>query len=280
MRTPSCTSPTIPPLEENELALADLQLQMVTPMFGGGVEAGKLNEDNLIRPSSIRGHLRFWWRASNAARFETLKGLHAEETRLWGTAADDANPEVGNAAIRIQVMDVGKREKGTTFPHDDPQAPKYVLFPFYPQDHGNTPAQDGRIGVTFRLRVSVSPLLRGVTKTECLEAARQALWAWIVFGGIGARTRRGCGTLRCIDGQELPLTASQFQPPRDLWSAADWIGRAIAELPGDDSACPGFPSLAGCRVVINDHEASHLDAWLRAVAPFETFLQGRGVGRN
>lgn len=30
-----------------------------------------------------------------------------------------------------------------------------------------------------------------------------AIWAWINFGGIGARTRRGCGALYCLDPLDL-----------------------------------------------------------------------------
>lgn len=35
-------------------------IEVITPLFGGGVEAGKNDPITLIRPSSIRGHLRFW----------------------------------------------------------------------------------------------------------------------------------------------------------------------------------------------------------------------------
>jgi len=34
-------------------------IQVITPIFGGGTEAGVNDPVTLIRPSSIRGHLRF-----------------------------------------------------------------------------------------------------------------------------------------------------------------------------------------------------------------------------
>jgi CRISPR-associated protein Cmr1 len=57
-----------------------------------------------------------------------------------------------------------------------------------------------------------------------------ALWAWETFGGVGARTRRGFGALRClgIEGQ-MPLNL----PPNPQHVKA-WIAQGLEEhvLPG------------------------------------------------
>src|SRR5690606_1007733 len=60
------------------------EIELITPMFGGGVETGK-NDDSLpIRLTAIRGQLQFWWRATVGAQYTTLADLRAFETRVWG----------------------------------------------------------------------------------------------------------------------------------------------------------------------------------------------------
>lgn len=59
-------------------------LQLVTPMFGGGVEAGKPDPVTLIRRSAIRGHLRFWWRATCGADSTSARDLKQRKTEIFG----------------------------------------------------------------------------------------------------------------------------------------------------------------------------------------------------
>lgn len=41
-----------------------LTCRFVSPVFGGGAEPKKVDERSPVRASSIRGQLRFWWRAT------------------------------------------------------------------------------------------------------------------------------------------------------------------------------------------------------------------------
>jgi hypothetical protein len=90
-----------------------------------------------------------------------------------------------------------------------------------------------------------------------------ALWAWLTYGGLGARTRRGFGQLACTGVRgELPggWTHADLLPPRDIdgWAA---LGECAlpATLPGhgalgwgallpkptpEDEPLPEFPTLA------------------------------------
>lgn len=36
--------------------------ELITPMYGGGVKAGRVDCKMPIRASALRGQLRFWWR--------------------------------------------------------------------------------------------------------------------------------------------------------------------------------------------------------------------------
>ena len=37
-------------------------IKLITPMYGGRIVAGVVDEEMPVRVTSIRGHLRFWWR--------------------------------------------------------------------------------------------------------------------------------------------------------------------------------------------------------------------------
>ena len=67
-----------------DLNIKIYRIQVITPIFGGGVKAGKNDSVTPIRPSSIRGHLRFWWRAICRAKFETADQLFDREGEIWG----------------------------------------------------------------------------------------------------------------------------------------------------------------------------------------------------
>src|SRR5262245_51634695 len=58
--------------------------EIVTPMFMGGADPKRSCE---LRVPSIKGALRFRWRALAWSRFEgQLKDIHKEEARLFGSA--------------------------------------------------------------------------------------------------------------------------------------------------------------------------------------------------
>ena len=57
--------PECPPKPKPALVAVHLyQIELITPMFGGGVVAGTVDTGFPIRPTAIRGHLRYWWRLS------------------------------------------------------------------------------------------------------------------------------------------------------------------------------------------------------------------------
>jgi CRISPR type III-B/RAMP module RAMP protein Cmr1 len=93
-----------------------LELQLITPMFGGGYKAREVDTVQPIRPAAIRGHLRFWWRATAGAQFgrvddphKAVTELYKVETELWGGASKKDNPAVGKVAIQVQTRSPGEK---------------------------------------------------------------------------------------------------------------------------------------------------------------------------
>jgi len=67
----------------NDLAVS---LEIVTPILGGGYRARTPDDVDHIRVPTVRGQLRFWWRALSAGRFEKSTSLHV------GEATEDPSP--------------------------------------------------------------------------------------------------------------------------------------------------------------------------------------------
>ena len=84
--------------------------EIVTPMFLGGASSIELAD--AIRPPSVKGALRFWWRAlqwnnyyqkTNQDEALALTRLHAHEARLFGHAANDRNLSQGQACFLLRT---------------------------------------------------------------------------------------------------------------------------------------------------------------------------------
>ncbi|MGO8673544.1 MAG: type III-B CRISPR module RAMP protein Cmr1 [Capsulimonadaceae bacterium] len=198
-----------PPWSEDEPSRSEtwtLSLTTITPMFGGSAVAREVG-DPPIRAASIRGHLRFWWRATAGAGYTDPQELYKAESRLWG---DTEKP--GEVVVRVAVTSAGRPALLRDYlpsrpsPKFGPEA-GYFVFPFN-EDNDNSIA-DGRKDVKFTLLISTSA---GPMQDE----VRRAVHAWLTFGGVGARTRRGCGSLMCEDKAWLPKSKSDAEYFRRL----------------------------------------------------------------
>jgi CRISPR-associated protein Cmr1 len=226
----------------------ELELRLITPMFGGGYKAREVDPLLPIRPAAIRGHLRFWWRATAGARYATVEELHKAETELWGGASTKDNPAFGKVAIQVHILSAG--EKASYSQVAPPSKPEdgplhgYFLFPFREQREQNIPAAVGRRQVSFQLRLTLDASLSEAQRA----GVRTALKAWIAFGGVGARTRRGCGALTVLGNN-----ANQWLPPTQ--GLAQWLG-----MPRDAASDHDWTTLAGARGIVVP-TASPEEAW-------------------
>ena len=239
----------------------ELELRLITPMFGGGYKAREVDDMQPIRPAAIRGHLRFWWRATAGARYARVEELHKAETELWGGASKKDNPAVGKVALQVHILSAG--EKASYSQVAPPSKPKdgplhgYFLFPFQEQKKQNIPAAVGRRQVSFQLRLTLDASLSEAQRA----GVRTALKAWIAFGGVGARTRRGCGALTVLGNN-----ANQWLPPTQ--GLAEWL-----EMPRDAASDHDWTTLAGARGFITLTKNAE-DAWCKLGSFWERFRRG------
>lgn len=252
------------PLRWKEQLPDERRYRFLTYVFGGGVKVrGHEKHGDAVTPvrvASIRGQLRFWWRACNPSRCETVEELRQREGEIWGTTSQASKVEITVISQPPRPHEVPVYEynaKGNLIPCQGMREIAYGAFPLQPSrdDQKKKGAQPwvlfdyGR--AVFSLRFTYPDSLR--------DDVTAALWAWETFGGLGGRTRRGFGAVARVDGPEK-LDPSRYR---------------------ENPRIPGVPSLHHARFVTSRRTSnSALDAWKDGLGLLQKIRQGRGFGRN
>jgi CRISPR-associated protein Cmr1 len=198
--------------------------RLITPLFGGGVEPGWHDPVSVVRATSIRGQLRFWWRAICGGRYASLPELYRAEGELWGSAARDKDDNSGPGLVQVEVIPLQPRKKDDERLHDvyttdkgrkrarprrNTRVHPYVSFPLQPSQEEAEHISENEIK---RVRHDVEFDLR-LSYPQGNDAVEAALWAWETFGGVGGRTRRGFGAIALIARGKDANSVQPVAPP-------------------------------------------------------------------
>lgn len=168
-------------------------------MYGGGVEAGKFDCSLPIRPSALRGQLRFWWRLLNGAG-QTPQDIFSAESSLWG-GISGKGPQASQVTVQVKAEPVENRQLAEKSNAD---VPDYALILDSVKDLALL-----RPGYKFELTLHFNRKVTPPQRDQVIEALR---W-WASIAGVGSRTRRGLGAVRVTgDTAELkPVSAEEVQ---------------------------------------------------------------------
>jgi CRISPR-associated protein Cmr1 len=212
------------PAKDDNLIVQTREYELITPLFGGGVEPGQCDDLTPIRGTEIRGHLRFWWRATQGGRFgDSLDDMRKAEAALWGAASTPKVPAQSKVQIRILSAEHGSsvkpfkvelNDRGRPVPKErrESNVPAYVAFPLQPDRkeaegiwHGRAKLAEVRRCIRFQLEITFP--------SDNSVEVHAALWAWENFGGVGGRTRRGFGALHLVSvkGNPIPFLVKMGQ---------------------------------------------------------------------
>lgn len=240
--------------------------EFLTPVFGGGVrvEGARKHADPVtaVRAPSIRGQLRFWWRAVNPRGCATPEALRRAEAEVFGAASEQV---AGVLDVAVTEQPASRRDLQVLLQGDKFKAEAgmeslaYGAFPLRDPDfarHGVLHEYRGAWSVVFRYR------------EEIRDDVDAALWAWAHFGGLGGRTRRGFGAIRQVEGAALLTIEAGW---------ARWI-----ERPGRPNSSP-WPVLPANRAralaVMTTAFRSGVDAQKELLKSLRYLRQGK-AGRN
>jgi len=235
------------------------EIELITPMVGGGATAGVVDLDFPIRPTAIRGHLRHWWRLVRG--YSLGEGMWRREEEVFGST-EFPSP----VTVSVTPLTERKDRKLLAIRSISPTSSRgYVLFP-------SIDKKQDLLDTGFRFRVGVSCcnetelLQRRTAQNRSRKPSEQlpptitpitdeidaALKAWVLFGGVGARTRRGCGSLRVFkESKTMFLSVS----PNEL------LMQVLRQMPTE------------FQVFQAKSQQSHLQAWDLVIELLKKFRQ-------
>jgi CRISPR-associated protein Cmr1 len=239
---------------------------VVTLLHGGGTRAGEDDHPQTperrpdaitpVRGTAVRGQLRFWWRAIHGCLLPSLKEMRTREDVLWGRSAQTID-DVASGPGRVSIAIRQSKKMSNVLVADLRN----------PQDRPEGIGQGLRYGAfasknLTRLSdaITITVTVKGDDATD-REQVEDALQAWLFFGGVGGRTRRGFGALAEVDGKvDVRTFLAGFNKPTTLRDV---------------------PTLHGATVAFGPHlrdkaEAAHRDA----VDALRRFRQKPGFARS
>lgn len=188
-------------------------LEFITPCFCAGANQEKAE----IRAPSIRGQLRWWFRA--------LGGTREQEGDVFGTVAGTKGK---SSAIVVRVANL---ERGPDW--QPPQLGHNTRFGYiwyFATVAGNRKrwCAEGNLppGSRFELKI----IHRRPLSESNAKLLRNSVDAFLCFGALGMRSRRGMGAFRCVnvgfgadrlDEAEQHLLTSRFAVKRYPFSFGD-----------------------------------------------------------
>jgi len=188
-----------------------VSLETVTPLFLGGADPRGEPE---LRAASVRGALRFWLRALLGGRLgdQDLDALRKAESAVFGSTGS-ASPVV----IRVRHGSLKKQPFSQLAAFG--RGISYLFFAA--RGTKQEPERSAIVaGTPFELEFSERMGAATAESGEALQQAYMALWLLTHLGGLGARSRRGAGSLQAIKAEEisgdLPSLIVQANSPSEL----------------------------------------------------------------
>ncbi len=195
------------------------ELQVSAPLIMSGHTS--LEKGDSLRPSAIKGALRFWWRALQWPQFrerhasdqEALKALHQAEADLFGAAAGESGKQ-SKVLLRLgpgQKLDAQAFSKGQDLSKSHPGA-------VYLMGQGQHQRNNGSLcaGLQSSAPMSLRLSWRADTlKDDEQDGLVRAVMALGLLGSVGARARKGFGSLSLqaltLNKQPLPVPANRAE---------------------------------------------------------------------
>ncbi|GAB4330031.1 MAG: hypothetical protein Kow0069_37690 [Promethearchaeota archaeon] len=235
-----------------------VELETLTPLVNRGVDGTNLGPEG-VRASTVRGQLRWWFRVLVGAHV-SLEEMRALESLAFGSASRRGVvstevrllPGAGGTPAAPKRWEYHDWYEGMKEPKKLDQARERVKYLFYPmRGPGMKPSRENRGGSEYEywepgLRFELAfrfcnkafeanrgklgencALLKRLEFDDCEKLVGCAAWCLVFLGGVGARTRRGAGSLAVTrrEGLEFPFAPEGEGKGENAPSASEGEGK-------------------------------------------------------
>ena len=244
------------------MQIIEADYNIVTPMFIGG---GDKQEAPEIRPPSIKGALRFWWRAlqwgdclnsQNQDVSAALIELHKQEAVLFGAAAKDEAYGQGKVLLKVKVSKVG----GLKFTHNkSPRSPSQAyllgqgLYHFKKYDLHASITANQSFKVVLKLHDDVDA-----------SSIKKALLLFGLLGGLGSRARRGWGSvaIKALSYTNTEKQIEQISIPHNKETFKHCLSELLTNIP---TSLPPFTAFSQLTQIHISEESTNAEGLLTSV---------------
>jgi len=249
-----------------------IEIEMLTPVYGNGVDGGMLDLARPFQAKSIRGQLRNWW------RFLVLPTTSIREVGSGETLAREGEV-FGNQKFAspfklvidsVKIAGVRRFEPDKAYGFQDRFGPEiYALFSAKQNEAPLLLAEGSSFRLTVKWisdtahisRIREIERIRRDPKTtdprdavpadcftpvEVRDQLKKAIWCWLNFGGVGGRTRRGVG-------------ACHTKHPDFQLFVGDNVLR--------------YPVVSGTSIYLGAPAGDSMRAWNQVVSQYQSFRQ-------
>ncbi len=170
----------------------EAKYKVLTPMFCAGANPQRAE----LRLPSFKGVLRFWWRALAWSRFDgNLEEIQRQEDRLFGSASGGQSRVLMRLAPGAQRVDKGdvlkvSQRSGSTVGQGAHYLGYGVMEAFGSKKKGTHTRACLRAPFEFTVWMRARDL-----SASDFKLLRKALIALGILGGMGAKSRKGYGSL-------------------------------------------------------------------------------------
>ena len=155
--------------------------KIVTPMFISGADQTKAE----LRIPSIKGAIRFWWRALNGYQYTTTEELYAVEAKIFGGTYQDKDNKTIVTQSKIFFSFDDEEQKSSLDNYKEKYSKDDAIV--YLAGQGVTNTTQYLLNSEFTLCLK--------SKSEIDPTVINAITIWGLFGGLGERSRKGFGSV-------------------------------------------------------------------------------------
>lgn len=184
----------------NQMKRITFHCNTITPLFMAGADG----HNTELRVPSIKGALRFWWRAMNGNL--PLVDLKKREKEIFGGVSGDKGKRSA-VQIRLNIRSTENKSIKELIDVRPPSGLSYLMYSL--KLNKRYDYKDLSFSITFSGR-----------KEQPLIEAAKAFWLLANFGGLGTRSRRGCGNfvIKSVHLHKLTLEFDLANPETEIES--------------------------------------------------------------
>ncbi|WP_424831266.1 type III-B CRISPR module RAMP protein Cmr6 [Ruegeria sp.] len=197
----------IPDLPDDYLR-REHRLTLASPAFLAGAKQDQADCD--LRPASLRGLLRWWWRTTHAKHLSS-RDLAQLEALIWGDtqrgSAVSLSLRAGSRNAEAERYEKNKIKQDLSLPKPkDSKTVQGLFYASYGMDERNSKERwyrhpDDSWDITLTSRETCWPTNPEKNQAEIkipatlvMRQAEAALWLLARFGGVGSKSRKGFGS--------------------------------------------------------------------------------------